>query len=143
MGVGPAIHRLVEENKDRVRFVIKFYPYKYRHFAFIAAEAALAARDQGKFWEMHDMLLENSPKLDRDSLVGYARQLGLDLGRFISDLDGMKHRDIIERDVKLALDMDLYNTPSFFFNGRKVLGDRPYENLKGILEEELNEARKK
>lgn len=140
MGVGPAIHRLVEENIGKVRFVIKFYPYRYRHFAFIAAEAALAAREQGKFWEMHWKLLENSPKLDRESLLRYARELGLDMKQFTRDLDGMRHMDIIKRDVKLAEDMDLYNTPSFFFNGRKVLGNRPYENLKRILEEELDAA---
>lgn len=142
MGVGPAIHKLVEEYGGRVRLVIKFYPYRYRHFAHIAAEAALAAREQGRFWEMHLKLLENSPMLDRESLIRYAGELGLDMGRFISDLDAMRHREIIERDKKLAVEMDLYNTPSFFFNGRKVLGNRPYENLKSILEEELDEAKR-
>jgi protein-disulfide isomerase len=117
------------------------YPYKYRDFSHMAAEAALAAWDQGKFWEMHELLLENSPRLDRESLIGYARQLGIDIGRFVRDLDQMSHRDIIERDKKLAVDNDLYNTPSFFFNGRKVLGNRPYDYLKRIFEEELSAAR--
>jgi protein-disulfide isomerase len=113
-------------------------PYKYRDFSHIAAEAALAARDQGKFWEMHNKLLENSPALDRKNLIKYARQLGLEMGKFTSDLDAMRHSDIIERDKKLALDNDLYSTPTFFFNGRKAVGNRPYENLKAIFEEELN-----
>jgi protein-disulfide isomerase len=113
------------------------YPYKYRDFSHIAAEAALAAREQGKFWEMHYMLLENSPRLDRESLIRYAGQIGLNMLRFIEHLDGMKHKDIIERDKKLAVDNDLYSTPTFFFNGRKAVGNRPYENLKAILEEEL------
>lgn len=118
------------------------YPYRYRDFSHIAAEAALAARDQGKFWEMHTVLLENSPKLDRDSLISYAKSIGLDMKKFISDLDGMKHKDLIERDKELAYKLDLYNTPSFFFNGRMVLGNRPYELLQKVLEEELDAAKK-
>jgi protein-disulfide isomerase len=119
------------------------YPYRYRDFSHIAAEAAFAARDQGKFWEMHDLLLERSPKLDRESLIEYARELGLEMKTFTRDLDAMAHKDIIERDKKLAKDLDLYSTPAFFFNGRKVVGNRPYENLQRILEEELDAARKK
>jgi predicted DsbA family dithiol-disulfide isomerase len=125
-----------------VRFVIKFFPYKYRHFSFIAAEAALAAWSQGKFWQMHWKLLEE-PRLDRDSLIRYAGELGLDVKKFTSDLDSMADKDIIERDLALARKLDLYNTPAFFFNGRKVLGDRPYDNLEKIFLEELHAAEKK
>ena len=54
----------------------------------------------------------------------------------------MKHSAIIERDKKLAVDMDLYNTPTLFINGRKVLRNRPYEYLKKIIEEELRNVKK-
>jgi protein-disulfide isomerase len=117
------------------------YPYRYRHFARDAAEAALEAWDQGKFWEMHIRLLEESPKLDRESLMRYAREIGLDMKRFTKALDTQKHKDIIDRDVALAEKMDLYNTPTFFFNGRKVVGNRPYENLRKILLEEFDALR--
>jgi predicted DsbA family dithiol-disulfide isomerase len=126
-----------------VRFVVKMYPYRYRDFSHIAAEAALAARDQGKFWEMHEKLLEKSPRLDRASLIEYAREVGLDMERFVRDLDAMKHKDVIERDKDLAYKLDLYNTPSFFFNGRMVLGNRPYESFQKILQEELDAAKNK
>jgi len=132
----------VNEYSDKVRFVVKMYPYRYRHFARMAAEAALAAGDQGKFWEMHEKLLAESPKLDRDSLLQYARELGLDMKQFTKALDSKKHDALIDRDLKLAEEMDLYNTPTFFFNGRKVIGNRPYENLKEILLEELDAAGK-
>lgn len=126
-----------------MRFLVKMYPYRYRHFSHIAAEAALAAWDQGKFWPMHVKMLEESPRLDRDSLIRYASELGLDMKKFTSDLDKMKHRQIIERDYELATErLDLYNTPSFFFNGRKVMGNRPYEYLKKIFDEELSRASK-
>ncbi len=118
------------------------YPYRYRDFSHIAAETALAAWDQGKFWPMHKLLLEKSPRLDRQSLLLYARDLGLDMKRFTKDLNNMRHSKTIERDKKLAESLDLYNTPAFFFNDRKVLGNRPYAYLKKFFEEELNAAGK-
>lgn len=122
--------------------IIKHYPYKYRDFSHIAAEAAMAAHEQGKFWQMHELLLKRSPRLDRDSLIQYARELGLDMVRFTDSIDRMKHRDIIEKDKKLAVNLDLYNTPTFFINGRKVIGNRPYEYFKKIIEEDLKGAKK-
>jgi protein-disulfide isomerase len=118
------------------------YPYKYRDYSFGAAEALLAAGDQGKFWEMHDLMIENSPDLDKDSLVKYAEKLGLDMARFGSDLAAMKHKAQVDADVKMAHDLDLYNTPTFFINGRMVVGNRPYSYLKKIVEEELQSAGK-
>ena len=122
--------------------MIKNNPYKYRDYSHIAAEASLAAADQGKYWEMHDILLKNSPKLDRDSLIKYAKELGLDVNRFTESLDKMKHSALIEQDKKLAISLDLYNTPTFFINGRKVVGDVPYEYLKKVVEEELKSEKK-
>jgi protein-disulfide isomerase len=128
--------------KGKVRLVIKNYPYKYRDYSHIAAEASLAAGDQGKYWEMHDMLLKNSPKLDRDSLIKYAKEIGLDIKTFTDSIDKMRHSALIERDKKLALSLDLYNTPTFFINRRKVVGDVPYEYLKKVVEEELKDAKR-
>ncbi len=133
----------METFRGKVRLVIKNYPYKYRDYSFIAAEAALAARDQGKYWEMHDLLLNKSPKLDRDSLIKYASELGLDMKKFTASVDNKKHKDEIDRDVKLALSLDLYNTPTFFINGRKIVGDVPFEYLKKAVEEELRSDKRK
>lgn len=122
--------------------MVKNYPYKYRDHSRIAAQAFLAATDQGRGWEMHDLLLKHSPRLDRTSLLEYARSLGLDMTRFTADLDGMKHDGLIQQDLNLALSLDLYNTPTFFINGRKVIGNRRFEYLQAIVEEELNHAEK-
>jgi protein-disulfide isomerase len=131
------VKKILKEYDGKIRFVVKMYPYKYRDFSFISAEAALSARDQGKFWEMHWRIHEGFPRLDRDSLIGYARDLGLDIKKFTRDLDEMRHKKEIDRDVQLAKDLDLYNTPAFFINGRRVLGNRPYESFKQIIDEEL------
>ena len=117
--------------------MVKNMPYKYRDYSHIAAEASLAAGDQGKYWEMHDLLLAPGAKLDRSSLVQMAAKLGLDVKRFAADLDGMKHQGVIERDKALAVSIDLYETPTYFINGRKVVGNRDFEYLKKVIDEEL------
>jgi protein-disulfide isomerase len=127
---------------DKIKLVLKNYPYRYRDYSHLAAEALLAAGDQGKYWEMHDIMIKNSPTLDRDSLIRYAGELNLDLKKFTGDLDSMKHKKLIDEDGNLAVAMDLYNTPTFFINGRKVIGNRPYEYLKKIIEEELEYVKK-
>ena len=125
------------EYPDKIRLILKNYPYRYRDYSHLAAEALLAAGDQGKYWEMHDIMIKNSPTLDRDSLIRYAGELGLDIKRFTSDLDTMKHKKLIDDDGNLAIAMDLYNTPTFFINGRKVEGNRPFEFFQQAIEQEL------
>jgi protein-disulfide isomerase len=120
--------------------VVKQFPYRYRDYAYPAAEAALAARDQGKFREMHALLLARSPKLDRGSLIACAKALSLDLARFTMDLDTMAHRREIDRDVKQAEALDVHTTPTLFINGIKVTGDRPFEAYREIIDRELRAA---
>jgi protein-disulfide isomerase len=142
VAAGPVVKKIMDTYKGKVRLVIKNYPYKYRDYSHISAEASLAAADQGKYWEMHDLLLKNSPKLDRENLINYAKELGLDLKLFTASIDSKKYSTEIEKDKQLAFDMDLYSTPTYFINGRKVVGNRPYEYLKQIIEEELKNAKK-
>ena len=142
MAAGPTVKQLMQTYPDQIRRVIKNYPYKYRDFARMAAEASLAARDQGKYWEMHDILITRSPKLDRASLIAYADELGLDVKKFTESIDNGEHAADIDRDLELAKSMDLYNTPTFYINGRQVVGERPFEYFSKIIDEELNQAGK-
>jgi protein-disulfide isomerase len=142
VAAGPVVKKIMDAYKGKVRLVIKNYPYKYRDYSHIAAEASLAAADQGKYWEMHDLLLKNSPKLERENLIKYAKELGLDLKLFTASIDSKKHAAAIEKDKQTAFDMDLYSTPTYFINGRKVVGNRPYEYLKQIIEEELKNVKR-
>ncbi len=102
----------------------------------------MAAHEQGRFEEMHKMLLSRSPQLDKESLIKYAREIGLDMRAFTDALEKMKHSSIIERDKALAVKMDIYNTPTIFINGKKIIGNRPYEYFKKIIEEELRNVKK-
>jgi protein-disulfide isomerase len=121
--------------------VVKHLPYRYRDYSRIAAEASLAARDQGKFREMHLLLLDRSPKLDRASLIACAQELKLDVPRFTKDLDTMRHKQEIDRDLKLGEALDLYNTPTIFINGVKLPGERPLEAYKTVIDRELKDAK--
>lgn len=141
MAAGPTVKKIMDVYKGKVRLVIKNYPYKYRDYARIAAEASLAAREQGKYWEMHDLMIKRSPKLDRASLIAYANELGLDGAKFTASIDGQKHKSEIDRDLKLAEALDLYNTPTFYINGRQVIGERPFEYFRKIIDEELRASR--
>ena len=142
MAAGPTVKQLLKTYPGKIRLVIKNYPYKYRDFARIAAKASLAAREQGKYWEMHDLLLSRSPKLDRASLLSYAGELGLDEKKFSESIDSTRHEETIDRDLKLAEVLDLYNTPTFYINGRQVIGERPLEYFRKILDEEFSQAGK-
>lgn len=123
--------------------VIKFFPYRYRDYARISAEAAVEAWKQGKFAEMHELLIKRSPKLDRDSLISYAKELNLDVEKFTKAIDNQEGAAIIERDLKLAKELDLYVTPAFYINGIKVLGVRDSDYFKNIIFKELENVKKK
>lgn len=143
MEVGPTIDTLVKEFNGKVKLVIKFFPYRYRDYARIAAEAAVEAWKQGKFAEMHELLIKKSPRLDRESLISYARKLGLDVEKFTRAIDNQEGASIIDRDLKLAKELDLYVTPAFYINGLKVLGVRDHEYFKEIILRELENVKKK
>lgn len=142
MAAGPTVKQILATYPGKIRLVVKNYPYKYRDYARIAAEASLAARDQGKYWEMHELMLARSPKLDRASLIAYAGELGLDVPGFTQAIDSARHAADIDRDLQLAQSIDLYNTPTFYINGRQVIGERPFEFFKAIVDEELQQAGK-
>ena len=137
MAAGPTVKQIMEAYPGKIRLVVKNYPYKYRDFSRIAAEASLAAQDQGKYWEMHDLLLSRSPQLDRASLIAYAKELGLDIAAFTTALDSGKHGAAVDADIKLAESVDLYNTPTFYINGLQIIGERPLSFFKQIIDAEL------
>jgi protein-disulfide isomerase len=141
VAAGPTVKKVLAAYTGKIKIVVKNFPYILRDYSHIAAEASLAARDQGKYWEMYELLLARSPKLDRASLISYAQLLGLDIKKFTESIDGKKHAAEIARDKKLAADLYVFNTPTFFINGRKVVGEWPFESFKKIIDEELKNVR--
>ena len=119
----PEIKELRRRMGDALRFEFRHFPITEKHpHALQAAEAAEAARAQGRFDEMHDLLFENQRRLERDDLVGYARELGLDLDRFERDLDTHAHTGAIEADRAAGEAAGVSGTPALFVDGRRYEG---------------------
>ncbi len=135
--VEPSLDQLAKAYEGKIRFVWKNYPLPFHQNAMPAAEAAMAADAQGKFWAMHDKLFENNTALERPSLEKYAQELGLDLGKFKADLDSGKFKSVIEAETKEGSTLGVNGTPAVFINGRKIAGAYPFETFKKIADEEL------
>ncbi|RAO62553.1 Na+/H+ antiporter NhaA [Micromonospora saelicesensis] len=106
-----------------LRFVWRHLPLSDVHpQARLAAEAAEAAAVQGKFWQMHDLLLDHQGELDITALIKYADELGLDQRRFHDDLTSQAHAARIDSDIDSADSSGVSGTPTFFINGRRHYG---------------------
>jgi protein-disulfide isomerase len=135
----PTIRRLTEEYDGRVRWVFKHFPLPIHPDAPLAHEVSLAAGEQGKFWEMHDLIFENQRKMKREHLLGYAKDLGLDVARIEKDVDSGKFKPLVDADLKEGQGLGVRATPTFFINGRRVIGAVPYETIKQVVDQELSE----
>ena len=136
--VGPTIKQITDTYGKDVRIAFKHNPLPFHKDAQLASEAALEARDQGKFWEYHDKLFANQARLDPESLKQYAKELQLDMARFQSDLQAPDALKRINADVAEANALDVNLTPSFFINGRPLVGVQPFETFARIIDEELS-----
>jgi protein-disulfide isomerase len=129
-GAARDVHLLLGQYSDAVRFVFRNFPVPQLHpHAEQAAEAAEAAGAQGKFWEMYEILLQTSSRLDVDSLRGYAVRLELDVDRFCHDLTGHAHAARIEGDMQEGIRNGVNATPKFYVNGKRIDGKVPLEGL--------------
>lgn len=123
----------------KVRFVFKNQPLPFHENARLAAKAALAAGEQGKFWEYHDALFTHQTQLDRASLERYAEDLGLDLRRFRAALDDSRLDIAVEADITEAHRLKVEGTPTFFINGLRVQGAQPIAAFRAKVDQALAE----
>ena len=117
----PAVEIMLRRFENKVRFVFRHFPIFDMHsHALQAAEAAECAGAQGKFWEMHTKLFEHQTHLDREHLLRYADDLGLDIARFTAELDDEVYRQRIHEHLESGKRSGVRGTPGFFVNGRIV-----------------------
>ncbi|MHB8626428.1 MAG: DsbA family protein [Aggregatilineales bacterium] len=129
---------LLQQYAGKIRFVWRNWPLINIHpDAMNAANAAECAYEQNKFWEYHDVLYENQQQLGKDALVSYAKQLNLNMTAFQSCFDTDKYLQRIETDIHAAETLGLQGTPTFFINGRKVLGAIPLAAIGAFIDAEL------
>jgi protein-disulfide isomerase len=137
----PIIEQMLKDYAGRIRFVFEEFPLSSVHpYAELAAEAALAANAQGKFWPYHDKLYANQSALARSDLDTYASQLGLDLTRFDAALDQGTFKAAVAADVAEGTKAGVTGTPTFFINGTPVVGAVPYSTLQGVIDKDLAKA---
>lgn len=125
----PIIEKVFEQHSPRVRLVHKFYPLRQHSHAAAAARAAIAAANQGKYWEMERMLFDNQESLTDSDLARYARELKLDPKRFAADLAAPRTGEWLERDHDQAEKAGLTGTPFILINGREFDTSHFHVNL--------------
>src|SRR5437868_1895742 len=142
-GMYPIVEEVLKTYGTRVHFVIRNFPLTTVHpNAFNAAQAAEAAKAQGKFWEYIDLMFKNQNALDVDSLKKYATQVGLDRKRFDAELESGKYITIVRHDINQGEEYGVEATPTFFING-VVLTDYSGEGLRAAIEKALARAAKR
>lgn len=132
----PVFEQVLEQYPESVRIVFKNFPLSFHKEAMPAALAALAADGQGRFWEMHDLLFENSSQLSKSKIDELAASLGLDMTRFRYDVTSNFVGQWLNRDVQAGLEAGVTGTPAVFVNGRK-LKDRSLSGFKKLINNEL------
>jgi protein-disulfide isomerase len=107
----------------------------------LAATAALSAGEQGKFWQMHDLLFKNQKSLGKEDILGYAKAINLDLRKFKNTLEDQKIKTMIDQDKAQGKTLGIQNIPTTFINGRSLMGSPPPSYIKGIIEDILKSQR--
>ena len=126
---------------NQIKLAFKNFPLGFHKEARIAAEAALAAGAQGKFWEMHDKIFANQKQINIDNLKSYAQELNLDMTTFNNDIESKKYKKVIDTDMKLARGAGVRGTPTFFINGKKLVGAKPLKAFQEVIDG-LNKGKK-
>jgi protein-disulfide isomerase len=132
------IKQVLDKYPDKVRLVFRDYPLASIHpQAPKAHEAARCAADQAKFWEYHDVLFERSPKATLQDLKQYAQDLKLDATAFDQCLDSGKYTAEVDKDFQEGVGLGLTGTPSFFINGKQIVGAQPLAAFQKVVDGEL------
>lgn len=144
----PAVKQVKELYKDKVRFRVRYFPIEGggHPFSRLSARSAQAAALQGKFWEMHDKLLEGQKTWELASnpqqyYDQYAKEIGLDMAKFEQDRKSELTNAVINSDKKAGIDIGVKGTPSFVVNGKLL--DNPgstVDALSKMIDTAIKEA---
>jgi len=135
--VQPTLNQILERYEGQILHVFKNLPLPNHAQAPLAAEAALCAQDQGKFWPYHDWLFANQRSLSRDSMLAQANQMDIDSELFTACIDQKTYAEKVRADSREARSFGITGTPGFLINGRVISGAQPLETFLEIINEEL------
>jgi protein-disulfide isomerase len=134
------VDQMKEKYGDRVHFVFRQFPLPMHPNARGAAEAALAANAQGKFWQFHDKLFKNQGQLTRDGLESFAKDAGLNVAEFKKALDSKEYAADVDSDVKMGESVAVQGTPTMFINGARVQNPTSFETVSAQIDSALKGA---
>jgi protein-disulfide isomerase len=140
--VVPTLRQIKEHYGDKVRLVFRQFPLNIHAHAQKAAEAAVCANEQGKFWQMHDAMFGDQKALEVADLKKKAQSVGLDAAKFDSCLDSGRAAAEVKADERAGTLVGVNGTPAIFINGRSFSGAQPYEALAAVIDQELAAASK-
>jgi len=132
-----AVKTVKDKYGDKIRIVYLDFPLGMHAHAMDAARAGRCAGEQGKFWELHDAMFADQSKLAPADLKADAKRLGLDTKAFDTCFDANKYDASIHKDMSQGQALGVTATPTFFVNGRQILGAQPAEQFEQIIDEEL------
>jgi len=121
----PIVEKLKDKYSDQIQFKMKYFPLNSHRYAALAARAAQAAKNQGKFYEMHSLLFENQKRWSSSGsptsiFVNYARELDLDIVQFKNDLNATETQKVVMEQRQEGRSAGVDATPTFFIEGEKV-----------------------
>lgn len=132
----PTLKEVLKAFPKKVKLIYKQYPLPFHAQAKNAAKASLAAGEQGKFWEMHDIIFENFTKLSPEKFVEFAGQIGLDVAKFTADYNSDKYEKQIQEEIALGNSVGVTGTPTLFVNGKRMMR-RSLNDFKEAINNEL------
>jgi protein-disulfide isomerase len=132
--------QVLAEFPGKVRLVFKDFPLSFHPGAEPAAVAARCAGEHGRYWEYHDLLFVAQPAFSRADLLIYARRLGVPEAAFSVCLDSGRFRDAVKTDVREGRSAGVSGTPTFFINGRRLVGSQPIEMFREAVREAIEDA---
>lgn len=135
------LNRLRNEYSGLVRLVFKQMPLSIHPQAAKAAEASLCAANQGRFWEMHDRLFDQQTALAGGRFAELAEKVGLDVPAFENCLESQMFARVVNTERIEGVGVGITATPTFFINGRMIMGSRSYDELRKIVDEELKRGK--
>lgn len=138
------VKQLLEEYEGKIRFQFRHFPLTMIHQRSLkASESAVAAGQEGKFWEMHNVLFSNRRNLGTTSLKLYSKEAGVKSKKFLDDLVNGTFGWQVQDDLKEGLDRGVKELPAFFINDEKFVGKPTYANLSAAIENALKKSKKK
>ncbi len=131
------LKQIEETYGDKVAIYFRHNPLPMHPQAEPAHRAAIAAGEQGKFWEMHDKLFADKAARSEEQMAAFAQELGLDVGKWRKAFNSADAAETVKRDLEECRKLGVSGVPAFFVNGESIRGAQPFENFKPLIDKAL------